>query len=237
MPTRARKPADHPEPERSGDEEEPIEILEVVGVDETTGAVKEESRRRGPERPDEKSGRASVPSEVGASAGRLEEALAEKEKYYDLFLRKQAEFDNYRKRMDRERLEFGGSAARDVLLRLLPVLDNMERALRASEGSADPLFKGIGLVHQQFLDLLKKEGVVPIESLGARFDPRLHEAVDVVALPGSEPDVILEEMQKGYTCHDRLLRPALVRVAAGRGTGTGAGGPQESDGESAGEEP
>src|SRR5262249_40399717 len=124
---------------------------------------------------------------------------------------------------------------RDLLKRFLPILDNMERALKASEGSKDPLFKGIELVHQQFLDLLKKEGVQPIDALGARFDPRLHEAVEVRDVPGFEADVVLGEMQKGYTFNDRLLRPALVRVTSGKATGQ-APGPQPGDGE-AGEEP
>jgi len=126
---------------------------------------------------------------------------------------------------------------REVLKRFLPILDNMERALRASEGSKDPLFKGIELVHQQFLDLLKKEGVVPIDALGARFDPRLHEAVEVLDVPGFESDVILEEMQKGYAYNDRLLRPALVKVASGKGAErASSSGPQRHD-RGAGEEP
>jgi len=222
MRMRPRKPTDPPEDQRpGGDEEEPIEILEVVGVDEATGAVVKDEKKR--------PGRASrapagpVPDKRAAAEARdLEEAQRDKEKYYDLFLRKQAEFDNFRKRMEREREEFGAGAARDVLKRLLPVLDNMERALRASEGSSDPLYKGIELVHQQFLDLLKKEGIRPVEALSARFDPRLHEAVEVLDVPGFEADVVLEEMQKGYTHNDRLLRPALVKVASGKGSGAGA---------------
>jgi molecular chaperone GrpE len=217
MPTRPRKPTDLPEPERPGkdEEEEPIEILEVVGVDETTGALKEETDRKGGASDGASSAQEKRPA---ALAQQLQEALRDKDKYYDLLLRKQAEFDNFRKRMEREREEMGGAAARDVLGRLLPVLDNMERALRASEGSSDPHYKGIELVHQQFLDLLKKEGVQPIDALGSRFDPRLHEAVQVLDVPGFEADVVLEEMQKGYTYNDRLLRPALVKVASGRGT-------------------
>ncbi|OLC55984.1 MAG: nucleotide exchange factor GrpE [Acidobacteria bacterium 13_1_40CM_4_69_4] len=149
-------------------------------------------------------------------ARRLEEALREKDRYYDLLLRKQAEFDNFRKRIERERAESGLAGVRDILKGLLPVLDNMERALRTSEPSNDPLRRGVELVYQQFLDLLKKEGVQPIEALGVRFDPRLHEAVEVLDVPGFEADMVLEEMQKGYTFNDRLLRPALVRVSSGR---------------------
>ena len=235
MPTRPRKPTDPPEAERPGkEEEEPIEILEVVGVDETTGAVKGQPERE--ERPPGLPG-GRQHADTSALARELEEAKRDKDKYYDLLLRKQAEFDNFRKRMERERDESGAVVTREVLKRLLPILDNMERALRASEGSKDPLFKGIELVHQQFLDLLKKEGVMPIEALGARFDPRLHEAVEVLDVPGFEADVVLEEMQKGYTHNDRLLRPALVKVASARESGgTLSSGAQRHD-RGAGEKP
>jgi molecular chaperone GrpE len=236
MPTRSRKPTDLPEPERPGkDGEEPIEILEVVGVDETTGTVKEKSARE-----EHASGRSRGRAHADTTsilAHELEEAKQDKDKYYDLLLRKQAEFDNFRKRMERERSEAGAAAVREVVKRFLPVLDNMERALRASEGSKDSLFKGIELVHQQFLDVLRKEGVVPIEALGTRFDPRLHEAVDVQDVAGFEPDVVLEEMQKGYTYNDRLLRPALVKVASGRGTERGPSADPQRHDEDAGEEP
>jgi len=228
MPTRPRKPTDPPEAERPGkEEEEPIEILEVVGVDETTGAVKDDREREGLASGGLTGGRGRRTADL---AQKLEEAQREKEKYYDLLLRKQAEFDNFRKRIERDREESGGAAARDVLKRLLPVLDNMERALRASDDSSDPLFKGIALVHQQFLDLLKKEGVQPIDALGAHFDPRLHEAVQVLDVPGFEPDVVLEEMQKGYTYNDRLLRPALVKVASGKGPRHGSSSRQNDRG-------
>jgi molecular chaperone GrpE len=235
MPTRTRKPTDLPEPERPREgEEEPIEILEVVGVDETTGTVKE---KPGPGEPTFGRKPARPLPDPPTASHELEEALRDKDKYYDLLLRKQADFENFRKRMERERDEAGTVAVRDVLKRLLPVLDNMERALRVSEGSKDPLFKGIGLVHQQFLDLLKKEGVVPIDALGARFDPRLHEAAEVLDVPGFAPEVVLEEMQKGYTYNDRLLRPALVKVASGRGPKhTPGSGPRHDDGVDAGEE-
>jgi molecular chaperone GrpE len=228
MPTRPRKPTDLPEPARPGeDEEEPIEILEVVGVDETTGAVKEKTR--GEEHSSARSGGRSHP-DTSALTREIEEVKRDKDKYYDLLLRKQAEFDNFRKRMERERDESGSAAAREVLKRFLPILDNMERALSASEGSKDPLFKGIELVHQQFLDLLRKEGVAPIDALGAHFDPRLHEAVEVRDVPGFESGVVLEEMQKGYTYNDRLLRPALVRVASGKGDkGSLPAGPERRD--------
>src|SRR5262249_14786170 len=132
MPTRPRKPTDLPEPERSGrDEEDPIEILEVVGVDETTGAESAPAERPVRAVGDSRRRRAADDPDL---ARELEEVRRDKDKYYDLLLRKQADFDNFRKRMERERNESWAAAARDLLKRFLPILDNMERALKASEG-------------------------------------------------------------------------------------------------------
>ncbi len=215
-----RKP---PAPEPRPDEDDAIEILEVVGVDETTGA---EAERR----PDARApARSQTPrheprhhKETGEVASALKDALAEKEKYYDLLLRKQAEFENFRKRTERERDDQRAAATVDLFKHLLPILDNLERALATSEGSNDPLRQGVVLIHQQFLDALRREGIVPMETLGARFDPRLHEAVLVMEVDGFEQGVILEEMQRGYMYEDRLLRPALVKVASGRKPEPGA---------------
>ena len=203
-------------PEPRPDEDDAIEILEVVGVDETTGA--EAQGRRGGAAP------ASAPPDERSSPSAtraLQEALAEKEKYYDLLLRKQAEFENFRKRTDKERQELRAAATVDLVKRLLPALDNLDRALATSEGSNDPLRQGLVLIQQQFLEALRKEGIMRMDTLGARFDPALHEAVEVLDVDGFEEGVILEEMQKGYTINDRLLRPALVKVASGRGGGGG----------------
>jgi molecular chaperone GrpE len=210
-----------------GSEEEPIEILEVVGVDETTGAEMED-----------RSGAAPRPAERAPGAGRsraLEEALQEKEKYYDLLLRKQAEFENFRKRMEKERDEFRRSAALDLVKDLLPVIDNLERALGTGQGSDDPLHRGVALIHQQVLEILKREGLQALESLGTPFDPRHHEAVEVLNVPGLEPGMVLEEVQKGYMFKDRLLRPALVKVSAGPRSGqTDPGGPGTDHAENGG---
>ncbi len=199
------QPGDRP------DEAEPIEIIEVVGVDETTGTVRRDPKEAAGEGP-----AASEGAESEALRRHLQEAVEEKDKYYDLLLRKQAEFDNFRKRSDKERDEFRAFASAQVLRSVLPVLDNLERALRTSETSDDPLRQGVVLVHQQLLDSLKKEGLAAMETLGTGFDPRLHEAVEVLDVEGFEEGIVLEEMQKGYTLNGRLLRPAMVKVASGR---------------------
>jgi len=219
----SQKPA-HPEPRP--DDEDGIEILEVVGVDETTGEESEDARaRRRRERHD--------PGEAEAAPGgpaALREAIAEKEKYYDLFLRKQAEFENFRKRTEREREELRAAALAECVKGILPALDNLERALRTSEGSNDPLRQGVVLIHQQFMDALRREGIMPMETLGTHFDPRLHEAVQVLDVDGFEQGIILEETQKGYMMRDKLLRPAMVKVAGGRRQKSGGPGPGGGEG-------
>jgi molecular chaperone GrpE len=225
-PREERSAPDPPAP-RPDEEEEPIEIIEVVGVDEETGAAPHA-------RPSARRGHAAAegaPARTpGAGGGHeLQEAIRDKEKYYDLLLRKQAEFENFRKRIDKERAEGRSAAAFDLVKRLLPALDNLERGLRSNEGSADPLRQGMLLIHQQILDALRKEGLRPIDSLGATFDPQFHEAVEVLDVDGFEQGVILEEMQKGYTFNGRLLRPALVKVASGKGSRTDGSPPEPED--------
>jgi molecular chaperone GrpE len=213
-----------PDPAPPPGEDEPIEIIEVVGLEEGRGAAAQAQAPAG-------NGGIAAPQARAAAPGgtsELEDALRDKEKYYDLLLRKQAEFENFRKRIERERAESRSSAAIDLVRRLLPALDNLERGLRSSEGAADPLRQGVVLIHQQILDALRKEGLQPIESLGSPFDPQFHEAVEVLDVDGFEQGVIVEEMQKGYTFNGRLLRPALVKVASGRGTK--AGGPPADPG-------
>ncbi len=201
--------SDPPKPD-----EDAIEILEVVGVDEETGA--RSPLGAGDPGKTAAGGASARPAEAPEASSSLKEAIAEKEKYYDLLLRKQAEFENFRKRNERERGEIRATIALDLIKRLLPTLDSLERALRTSEGSNDALRQGLVLIHQQFLEALRKEGVMSMDTLGTLFDPRHHEAVQVLDVEGFQQGVILEQMQSGYTLNDRLLRPALVKVASGR---------------------
>jgi molecular chaperone GrpE len=138
----------------------------------------------------------------------------EKDAVQDRLLRTAAEFDNYRKRMDRERRDLAEYAAADILKDLLPILDNFERALQApATPESDPLRKGIELIHKQMFDLLKKRGVTPIEALGADFDPNFHQAVIHEASAEHRDGEVMQELQRGYLLGDRLLRPAMVKVA------------------------
>jgi len=197
----------------SSDDE--IEILEVVGINET---------ERSSDPVPEISPVPEHPAHAGPGTAELEHALddarRQKDHNHDMYLRAKAELENFRKRTDRDADQRRDADASLLVGRLLPVLDNLERALRAAGAADDPLMSGVALVHQQFLDILGREGLAPIDTAGATFDPHRHEAVEVVRDSGREAGVILQEMQKGYMFRDRLIRPALVRVA---------GGPDEGD--------
>jgi len=139
---------------------------------------------------------------------------AERDALQDRLLRTAAEFDNYRKRIDRERREQSDAAAFSLLSEVLPVVDNLERALQSPSGPEAAGFRaGVELILRQLVDLLRKRGVTPIEALGADFDPRFHQAVSQEASDAHRDGEVMEEMQRGYMLGDRLLRPAMVKVA------------------------
>ena len=142
----------------------------------------------------------------------LEDLRRERDGLQDRLLRTAAEFDNYRKRMDRERRELADYTAGEVVSELLPIVDNLERALQAA-AEDDPLRKGVELIHRQMLDLLRKRGVKPIEALGTDFDPNFHQAVIHEESTEHREGEVMAELQRGYVVGDRLLRPAMVKVA------------------------
>lgn len=144
----------------------------------------------------------------------IDQLRRERDENYDRLLRKTAEFENYRKRVDRERRETAQYAASDLLEALLPILDDFERALQA-DSSADPdaYRKGVELIYKQLLDLLARRGVTAIEPVGKDFDPRYHQAITHEESPGRRENEVIEEVRRGYMHGDRLLRPALVKVA------------------------
>jgi molecular chaperone GrpE len=145
------------------------------------------------------------------------ELQKQRDDYYDRLLRKTAEFDNYRKRIDRERAQLSEAAAADLLQELLPLVDDMERALKADPGTeaTEGIRRGVELIHQQLLKLLGKRGVTPIEALGQDFDPHFHMAVAHEPADGRREGEVVEEFSRGYMLGDRLLRPAMVKVAKG----------------------
>jgi molecular chaperone GrpE len=138
----------------------------------------------------------------------------ERDDYYDRWLRKSAEFDNYRKRIERERREQGEQAVNNLLLELLLIVDDFDRALTVDAGDGGAAYrKGVELIHAKLYDLLRKYGVRPLDTIGADFDPNLHQAVMHEESPEHRDGEVIGELQKGYMIGDRLLRPAMVKVA------------------------
>lgn len=150
-------------------------------------------------------------------SSREAELERERDNYKDLLLRRSAEFENFRKRTDRERAAQAESAAADLVKELLPLIDDLERALQAEAGSdgVEAYRRGVELIHRQLSELLRKRGVKPIEALGADFDPHYHQAVSYEPASGRREGEIIEEYGRGYLLGDRLLRPAMVKVAKG----------------------
>ncbi len=136
----------------------------------------------------------------------------ERAELYDQLLRRTAEFDNFRRRTQRERSEVLEFAGMDVVRELLPVLDDFERALKVASSDAGYV-KGMELIYQRFFSTLKKLGLEPLESEGKTFDPNVHHAVEMVPSDEVEDHTVIEELQRGYNFRGRLLRPAMVKVA------------------------
>jgi molecular chaperone GrpE len=139
----------------------------------------------------------------------------ERDEYQDLLLRKTAELDNYKKRTERERASVANTAAIDLITDLLPLVDDLERALAADpESSTTTSYRtGIALIHKTLREVLEKRGVAPIEANDTTFDPEYHEAVDMVTTDGARDGEVIAELRRGYTLRGRLLRPSMVRVA------------------------
>ena len=159
-------------------------------------------------------------SEIAALRQQLEAKEQEANSNYDRLLRQTAELDNFKKRTARERDEAIRFANEALVKDLLPVVDNLERAVAHASGGGNgkPLVEGVELVLRQFLDVLMKHGALQIQAVGQPFDPAKHEAMVQVESSDHETNSIVEEFQKGYIFRERLLRPALVSVAKASGT-------------------
>ena len=148
-----------------------------------------------------------------SEADDIDRLQRERDEYYERLLRTTADFDNYRKRTDRERRELAEHAAMALLTDLLPLVDDLERALAADARDGDVDRRGVEIIHKQLLDLLAARGVAPIEALGADFDPNLHQAVAHEPSEAHRDGEVIEELRRGYTLRDRLLRASMVKVA------------------------
>jgi molecular chaperone GrpE len=159
-------------------------------------------------------------AELIATRSELKRIEAENAELKDRVARRQADFDNYRKRVERERSETYNRVVADVTAKLLPVLDNLKRALEAEasvEASESDEFRhflsGVDLISKQLSGVLEALGVKPIPAVGEKFDPHVHEAVVSEATDDYEPDTVMQEIVSGYRLGDKLIRPALVKVA------------------------
>jgi molecular chaperone GrpE len=168
---------------------------------------------------------------AGVSIQELEAALAQKTQEHEAtkeqLLRLMADFDNYRKRTTRQHEEARQHATADLVLALLPGLDNLERALNAAGQDVAPssakIAEGVRMVLRQLKEALGKVGVREVQTQGLAFDPTRHEAVDIVGVPASDDGLIVEEVQHGYLLHERLLRPAKVVVGRAERDATAGG--------------
>ena len=149
-------------------------------------------------------------STAPAEIERLKQELSRE---HALHLRALADFDNYRKRVQREQESAAQAGKRQLVLALLDVMDDFERALAYANTAPASILTGARVIHQRLTDLLQAQGVVPYTSAGQPFDPALHEAVDVINTNQATPGVVLNELSHGYRWGDEVLRPARVRVA------------------------
>jgi molecular chaperone GrpE len=160
------------------------------------------------------------PSAAGEAVGpesELQKVKAERDSLVDRLARAQAEFENARRRASKEQQDFRDYAAADAIKALLPALDSFERALESGRSESGDFRSGVELIYKQLHDALAKLGVRPIPAKGEPFDPHYHEAIELVETNDVPDHEILEELQRGYKFKDRLLRPAMVKVAKNPG--------------------
>ena len=201
---------------------------------EATAAEEDVKAAKGSEDGTEAEGEETVEelSELERLEQALEEAKAEADEYLDGWRRAQAEFSNYKKRQRAEQSKMQELANANLLRKLLPVLDDFDRAIDTMPDGVEKLSwtQGLLMVKRKLEAVLETEGVEPIETGGASFDPNYHEAVTHEEMPGYEEGQIIGEVQKGYVLGDRVLRPALVRVAKA------SSAPAETEGQAADED-
>ncbi len=180
-----------------------------------TGAIQTKETKKAEEKPisPEATPGATVPQEETLEA-KLEAKGKEAQDNYDRFLRLSAEFENFKKRMEKEKTDAYKFGTENLIKELLPVLDNLERAIDHGEAKdAQGLLEGVDMTLKGFLAALGKIGVSPVDASGKEFDPNLHEAVMVQEDAHHPAGTVLNQLQKGYTLHSRLIRPAMVVVS------------------------
>lgn len=179
-------------------------VIEDTG--QSVDEIEHEMERTANEAVQEQAAAADTPAGAGADD--------EKRQLQDRYLRTLADFENFRRRAEREKTDFHRYALTNLIKELLPVLDNFDRALEHAE-EGDDFHKGVHMIYKQLFDVLQRYGVRTIEETGVPFDPNIHEAVIREEDPAVPSHTVTALLQKGYFLHDRLLRPALVKVAVG----------------------
>ena len=191
------------------EEKETIEVKTTPQEEDQTGGNGETPTQVDP------ADETDLSSQIESLKSELEAFEAKAEEYLDGWQRARAEFANYKKRINRERQRIRQDAIGEVTKRYLPALDDLERALknRPEKGKGAEWAEGIELVYRKMLAVLESDGIVPMEAEGATFNPNLHEAIDQAESEEHESDEIIEVLQRGYMIDDRVLRPAMVRIA------------------------
>lgn len=188
-------------------------VEEMVGQPETVPVANapDEAAGAGPEDTDHKT--AGKVEELASLQSQLDEQKARAEDYYHRLARVQADYENFRRRTRQEKEDFYQYASEQLIVKLLPVLDNFDRALAAEGQSIEDFKAGVDLIYRQLLDILKAEGLAPVPALGEQFDPAKHEAV-LRAESEEHPDnTIIEELQRGYYLKEKVIRAAMVKIA------------------------
>ena len=205
---------DREQNEKKGQPQNSIESRPTPGDDnsqtnqESSGATESDPAAVGTG----KVGEAGAPS---ALAEQLQKLQAEKQDLMNTLVRRQADFENYRKRVEKERQSDRHRGVELLVEHLLPVLDAFDRALAGDDNSSSAEYrKGFELIRRQLWDTLAKQGLKRIDAVGKEFDPHLHHAIERVETPEYSDGTVVDELQPGYMFHDRVLRPAMVRVAA-----------------------
>jgi molecular chaperone GrpE len=156
----------------------------------------------------------SLPADDGSSVDQIQKLVSEKQDLQNTLVRRQADFENYRKRVEKERQQERHRGAEQLIEQVLPVLDAFDLALSGQSGAASPEYrKGFEIIRAQLWNALAKQGLQPIEAVGKPFDPHLHHAIENVPTAEQPEGTVVGELQTGYMFHDRVLRPAMVRVA------------------------
>jgi molecular chaperone GrpE len=213
-------PAEMPESRGDQDTRPPLAGEEAKREDDEAAGSSGEAPLRADAAGPEVAELIATRAELRRVEGELARLKGEWDELNDKFMRRQADFDNFRRRTERERVETYQRALGEVVSRLLPVLDNLQRALDAEkviEGGESDEFRhflhGVELINKQFGGLLENLGVEAVPTVGHPFDPHVHEAVAAEQSEEFEPETVMEEMQRGYRLGDKLLRPAMVKVA------------------------